>query len=147
MGLIDELRGKRVYFDANIFIYLIEGNAEFQTLLSEISQALADGLFEVVSSHLTLTEVLPPLVRKGDQELINKVIEFICDADTFDLREADESVCIQAAVLRAEYGIKTPDALHVATAIHENCEVFLTNDARIRAPNFLKRIILSDFRE
>jgi predicted nucleic acid-binding protein len=36
-----------------------------------------------------------------------------------------------AALLRANYKIKLPDALHIATAIENHIEVFLTNDREI----------------
>ncbi len=40
-----------------------------------------------------------------------------------------------AATLRAEQRLKTPDALHLACAIHHGCDEFWTRDARILACN------------
>ena len=37
----------------------------------------------------------------------------------------------QAAALRARHGLRTPDAIHCATAIHAGCDAFLTNDAKL----------------
>jgi uncharacterized protein len=36
-----------------------------------------------------------------------------------------------ATRIRAQYGFKTPDALHLAAAILSDCDVFLTNDYRL----------------
>ena len=36
-----------------------------------------------------------------------------------------------ATELRAEHGIKTPDALHLAAAIHGGCDALWTNDKRL----------------
>jgi predicted nucleic acid-binding protein len=43
----------------------------------------------------------------------------------------DEKVYIMAAEIRARFGIKTPDALHLATAQTHKCEAFWTNDNRL----------------
>ena len=40
-------------------------------------------------------------------------------------------VCDRAAVIRADYGFSTPDALNLAAAVEAGCAVFLTNDARL----------------
>jgi predicted nucleic acid-binding protein len=37
-----------------------------------------------------------------------------------------------AARLRAQYNLRTPDALHVATARNEGAEWLVTNDHRLR---------------
>jgi predicted nucleic acid-binding protein len=38
----------------------------------------------------------------------------------------------EAAQLRAGYGLRVPDALLLATALHEDAQAFLTNDTRLR---------------
>ena len=40
MGLIQSLKNKRVYFDTNIIIYLIEGFPEYQKSVDEIQEVL-----------------------------------------------------------------------------------------------------------
>ncbi len=38
----------------------------------------------------------------------------------------------KATELRAEYNFKTPDSIHLAAAIIGKCDVFLTNDYRLK---------------
>jgi predicted nucleic acid-binding protein len=38
---------------------------------------------------------------------------------------------LQAAQLRARFGLKTPDALHLACAQHHGCDALWTNDGRL----------------
>jgi len=40
---------------------------------------------------------------------------------------------IQAAQLRARFGFRTPDALHLACAQRHQCEALWTNDARLHS--------------
>jgi len=145
MGLAEELSGQRVYLDTNIFIYLIEGNPTFEPLMQALATALSSGNVSAYSSHITLTEILPLLVRRGEEDAITKTIELMSQSGLVSLTPADSEVCIQAGFLRGELGMKTPDALHVATAVHERCTVFLTNDVGIRVPNPLQRLLLMDF--
>jgi len=45
----------------------------------------------------------------------------------------DDAVFGRALILRAEQGLKTPDALHLATALQNGCTEFWTNDNRLRS--------------
>jgi predicted nucleic acid-binding protein len=42
-----------------------------------------------------------------------------------------EQVYLQAAQLRARFGLKTPDALHLACAQYHRCDALWTNDDRL----------------
>ena len=48
-----------------------------------------------------------------------------------------------AAGLRAHHALRTPDALHVATALATGCDAFLTNDATLRRVTALPVISLA----
>jgi uncharacterized protein len=47
-----------------------------------------------------------------------------------------EPVYLQAAELRARFGVKTPDALHLACAQYHRCEALWTNDDRLSQASF-----------
>jgi predicted nucleic acid-binding protein len=51
-------------------------------------------------------------------------------------------VYLSAAVYRAAHGLSSPDAIHVASAMIGQCDVFLTNDARLRVPRALQLVLL-----
>ena len=42
-----------------------------------------------------------------------------------------EAVFLAAAQLRARFGLRTPDALHLACAQHHGCDALWTNDDRL----------------
>lgn len=50
---------------------------------------------------------------------------------SLDLGRFSDVVYRDAARIRADYGIKTPDALHLATARHHDCTELWTNDDRL----------------
>ena len=60
------------------------------------------------------------------------------------LLDASYQVFEDAARLRAETGLKTPDALHAATALLAGCALFITNDTDFRRVQWLPIVILND---
>jgi predicted nucleic acid-binding protein len=56
-----------------------------------------------------------------------------------------DEVYFEAAQLRARFGLKTPDALHLATAQHHRCDALWTNDDRLaQVSHGLARNILGE---
>ena len=51
----------------------------------------------------------------------------------FTVLDMPEPVFLLAAALRARFGLKTPDALHLATAQFHGCSALWTNDDRLAA--------------
>ena len=144
MGLIDKLPGKHVYLDTNIFIYLIEGNSVYRAVMSERAQSLSEGAFRASSSHIVMTGILPPLVKRGDETVIAAMIGLLRDSGPVSLVNADAMYPGRFPARRACHEDAGRIALHVATAVHRGCDVFLTNDAGIRVPAPLTRLPLSD---
>jgi len=142
MGLKEALRGKRVYFDTNIFIYLLEGNKSFENPISCIRELIEDEDIFIVSCDLTYTEMLPIHARNEDEAAMNHILKFLSE---FEMVGLSRKLMIQAGILRGELGMKTPDTIHVVSAIESECDVFLTNDDGIRVPKGMQRIIISDY--
>ena len=145
MGLTDTLRGRRVYLDTNILIYLLEGAKEYETQISELKNSMENGHFEACVSDLVLTEILPPLVEMDDHETIQQIHSQLSDGGAFTRIECGQGVFIQAGILRGRFGLKTPDALHVSFALEGECSVFFTNDKGITCPETIQCVRMSEF--
>jgi len=142
MGLRETLKNKRIYFDTNIFIYLLEGNVSYIKALNDIKSILANNQATIFSCDLAHTEILPYHAKYNNQRAIQHIVQFL---DNFEILRISKEIAIHAGILRGELGMKTPDALHVATALNQNCHIFLTNDAGIRVPEHrIQRILLSE---
>jgi predicted nucleic acid-binding protein len=55
-----------------------------------------------------------------------------------------QSILREAAQLRATTKLRTPDALHAATAQQAGCVLFVTNDVGFRGVANLPAVILDD---
>ena len=140
MEWIEALGGTIVGLDTAPLIYLIEENLTFLPVF----EALDRGEFRVVTSVLTLTEVLVHPMRRGDQELANQYRRILLHASQVTTASVSESIADEAAQLRARHGLRTPDAIQLATAIRSGASSFLTNDSRLPALAALKIVVLNE---
>ena len=144
MGLKEALRGRRVYFDTMVFIYLLEGFDALRIQLGDIRDCIAQGETDIVTSELTLCETLVQPFRAGKAESVAAYRIFIEDSGAFALQPVRRETFVRASLFRAQFGLRTPDAIHVATAVETGCTAFVTNDAAIRAPRDLRIVMLRD---
>lgn len=138
------MRGKRVYFDTNVFIYLIEGFPDLNAQLLEIRDSLQNGEAEIVTSELTICEALVKPFRANDARLVAGYRQFIEASGAFELRPTGRGIYVRARLYRARFGMKTPDAIHVATAVEARCELFVTNDETLKAPKEIRIVRLRE---
>jgi predicted nucleic acid-binding protein len=131
VGLIADLAGTVVGVDASIFIYFIEEHPRFLALLDPLFEDADAGRRELVTSALTLLEVLVVPYRAGNQALANRYEALLTRSRGIRVVDLGREQLRAAAQLRAATGIKTPDALQVVAALTAGCSTFLTNDRRL----------------
>jgi predicted nucleic acid-binding protein len=128
--MIDLSTGGLIYLDANAIIYSVEKIEPYHTLLQVIWLAAKAGSWTVVTSELTLLETLVKPLRESDALLGQIYHALLTAAQEVQLVYIDRTVLEEAAKHRAIYGLKTPDAIHAASA--GNCVFFVTNDPAFR---------------
>ncbi len=102
------------------------------------------GKIEVVTSVITLTEVLTKPLKSMNRKLEREYIDLLLTSRNMQLIAINPAIASRAAHLRAQYNLKTPDALQVAAAIETDCQVFLTNDASIRRVKEIAVLMVDD---
>ena len=142
MGLRAALQGKRVYFDSNVFIYLVEGFPEFADALNDIRFSLRSGQCQVFSSELTLCETLVVPFRGENAELVQVYRQLLEESGAVTLVPTTRNIYVRASFYRAQMGLRTPDAIHVASAVQAGCQIFLSNDNAIRVPKDIELLRL-----
>ena len=131
MGLITELGAGRVAIDTAIFIYLIEEHPRFLPAIVPLFREADQGKRELITSALTLLEVLVVPYRLGNRPLAERYEALLTRSRGIRLVELSRDQLRAAAQLRAATGVKTPDALQLVAAIGAGCATFLTNDRRL----------------
>lgn len=127
-----------IYLDTCLVIYATELDPVFG---ERVRAALdAEPAARLAVSPLVKLECLVKPMRDGDLVLQQYYEGALAQLVSLSLPEA---VYLQAARLRARFGLRTPDALHLACAQHHRCEALWTNDDRLaRAGRGLARNIL-----
>lgn len=125
MSGVEALRGRRVYVDANVFMYFLDGSTQWA--------AAGDGAFAAVTGEVAVAEVMVGPYRTGDSLLIRSTREFFAQPRLVDVVGHPREVWDDAAMLRGTTGIPLIDGLHIATAAYARCTALITNDTRMKS--------------
>jgi len=116
---------ERFYLDTAPVIYTVEQVPQFAPAVD----ARISGVVRV-ASDLTRLECRVKPLREGDIELLKDYDDFFAGAIA-EMVALSREVIDRATEIRAQYGFKTPDAIHLAAAVVSGCNIFLTNDHRL----------------
>jgi predicted nucleic acid-binding protein len=128
---IERLRGSTVGLDTAPVIYYIEEHPAHLARMRPFFEAAERGEFRVVTSFVTLIEVLVHPLREGRPELAEEYRNILLQSPALTAIPLDEGIAEEAAGLRARHNLRTPDAIQLATAIRSGASWFLTNDAKL----------------
>jgi predicted nucleic acid-binding protein len=121
----------RIYLDACCIIYLVEAASPFHaTIVSRLLRHQADAASRLITSRLSWLECRIRPLKDNDHKLLAAYDQLFA-AKRMLIVEITAEVVANAATLRARYGFKTPDAIHLASAIEEKAELFLTGDSSL----------------
>lgn len=143
MGALTLPTSGLVYLDANPIIYTVEKHPVYGPLLQPLWQAAQAKAIEVISSEPALMETLVGPLKSGNPSLERQYEQALLGTD-MRLIPITQPILRDAARLRATTKLKTPDALHLATAQQTGCVLFVTNDAGFRGITSLPLVILND---
>jgi predicted nucleic acid-binding protein len=119
-----------IYCDSVILIYWLDQVGPFHLRAQTRMVALQSAGDQVAVSDLTRLECRVGPLKRKDPGALAVIDGFFARPDA-RLVPLTAAVFDRAAQLRADLNFKTPDALHLATAIESGCNCFLTNDTRL----------------
>ena len=131
--VIQNLAGKTVFLDTAPLIYFIEGHGTYQTALARFFKFNDDGGFTLLTTTITLPEVLVKPLREGNVAVAQQYRDVLTSAPNIEILDVSTSIAETAAHLRATYSLKTPDSIQLAAALEAGADYFLTNDLKLKA--------------
>ena len=121
---------RRIFFDTNLFIYMFEGQEPYRSRMLEIRKRMMDRSDRLVTSAMTLGEVLVKPTKLGQTSLIEQYDHAI--RSTSEVVSFDAQVAWRYASLRATHTIRSADAIQLACAAHTGVDIFITNDVHLQ---------------
>ena len=120
------LNRPRIYLDACIIIYFLEEHPRFGDPIGHAIEFAPDRLF--CASPLVELECLVAPLRDNNRSLLERYEDFFREQIVLEI---ETPIYRLAAELCARHRLKTPDALHLATAQYHGCAEIWTNDNRL----------------
>ena len=123
----------RVFWDTNVFLYLFEDYGPLSARAADIRQRMLDRGDELLTSTLTLGEILVKPAEAGDARLKASYEDAIARSST--LLSFTREAARRYAEIRRDRTIRAPDAIQLACAGEAGVDLFLTNDDRLATKN------------
>ena len=133
-----------VYVDANPANYWFEKIERYASASAPLWDAIHDQRMPAVTSALTLLEVLVKPLRDGNDDLIATYRRVFLNTKGLDCLGIDQKILDLATRLRADHRLKTPDAIHAATALNAGASMLVTNDSDFRRVSGLHVVLLDE---
>lgn len=111
-----------VALDTNVFIYFFEKHPVFYAQAEKIIKGIFEGSVDAVCSSLVITELVA-----GDPQFDIKALSL----GNLHITDLTPEIAYTAGRLRHQYNLKTPDAIHIATALSAKANKFYTNDKKL----------------
>lgn len=145
MGWLDTIKGQLIAIDTAPLIYFIEESPLYLPVVLPFFEALDQQSIQVVTSTVTLIEVLVQPLKQNNHYLVKQYREVLTNVAGLTTYPLTVEIAAIAADLRARYTLRTPDAVQMATAIYAGAPYLLTNDARLPVLPNLRRLLLDDY--
>jgi predicted nucleic acid-binding protein len=130
-----------VYLDSAIVIYFVEQPAAWGPKAAARLAALRAQNEPLAVSDLTRMECFVGPLKSNNQAALSDFVAFFQSPDV-RVFPVTAAACDRAAAVRAVYGFKPLDALHLAVAVETGCTRFLTNDVRLsRFPDITVEVL------
>lgn len=120
-----------IALDTNIFILAYNQKDTQGEVARKLLDKLTSSSNQVFISVLVFEEFLVKIYKQGLEKNLADYENFLTAAGVYTVVDVNRQIARLAAKIRADYNIKAPDALHLASAIESGAKVFITTDKRL----------------
>ena len=119
----------RIFWDTNLFVYLLEDKGERTEQVVALRQRMIERQDQLLTSALTLSEILVKPLQAGDRELMRHYERTITASAA--VLPFDQAASAAFATVRQDPSIHPADAIQLACASAAGVDMFITNDQRL----------------
>ncbi len=125
-------RHRKIGLDTSVFIYAFEAHPKYAALAGAVFSWVESPHGSAVTSTLTLLELLVQPYREADMDRVDRFYALLSTYPHLEWVAPGVQVADLGAQLRAEHGLRTPDAVHAATALACGATGLVCNDPVFR---------------
>ena len=132
-AILARIQGRRVYIDANVFVYFLEKHEQYFEVVLPFFQLFSQGLSLAYTGDAAVAEVLYKPYQADDLFRVNEFKAFFGDEEFMTVLPHTTKVFELTAEIAPKQKMKLIDALHYSTALMAGCQFILTNDAGFKS--------------
>lgn len=140
---LDDFIGKSIYIDANIFIYFLDGQEPFASMVTPFLEKVMLGEIIGCTGDAVIAEVMVHPYKLGNLAMIEQFKAFFGQENFLSILSHDGKAFDLAASISGKKGMKLVDSLHMATALQTGCDYLITHDKGIKSVDGISIIQLS----
>jgi len=137
----------RVALDTMVFIYHFEEHPRFSSITEKIFEKIEKGEVRAFTSYITLVEILVRPYKARDLKAASDYKNLLLTFPNLQFVPVDLEIAETAASLRAEYSVRTPDAIQLATAMSFGTDSYITNDEALKKIKKINVRVLKDMKK
>ena len=122
----------RIFWDTNLFVYLIEDSGDLSERVVDLRTRMLARGDELITSSLTLGEILVKPVETGDAALASQYEQALAGGST--IISFDQNAARRFAAIRVDRNIHPPDAIQLACAAQAEVWQGLHTPVRVKSP-------------
>jgi predicted nucleic acid-binding protein len=134
----------RVSLDTSVFIYHTADHAKYFGFTNSLFSWLEKPGSKAITSTVTLTELLVLPIRSKDEDLVGASLGLLSRFPNLEWIPVSIQIAALGARYRAEYGLRTPDAVQGATCVYSGVSGLITNDRVFQRIPELDILVLDD---
>ena len=119
----------RIFWDTNLFIYLFEDKGELTERVVALRERMLERQDQLLTSALTLGEILVKPLEAGDAELMRRYERAITASAA--VLPFDQAAAGVFASVRQAGAMRPADAIQLACAAAAGVDLFITSDQRL----------------
>ena len=136
---------QRVFLDTAPVIYYVQQNEMYFEKVKNIFARMIDEKVIFVASDITTAEACVYPYRLGNMKWLNDFDGLVRDL-CVEFIYTSEDIARKSAMIRAKYpSFKAMDSIQLATAVVGKCDLFLTNDKKLRLFEEIECRTINDF--
>src|SRR5262245_58313577 len=127
-----------------VFIYHFEDNKRYAPISEILFESWENGTHRGITSIITLLEVLVKPKRDDNHDAVRDYKDLLLTFPNLDVIAVGVECADVASDIRSRYGIRTPDAIQIATALLGGATALVTNDDQLKQVTELEIVLLDE---